>query len=83
MCKRKTTLLEYALLGLTYQAPMSGYDLRKIFTTTAMGHFSSSPGAIYPALQRLEARSLLKATIDDMLDKYRECVERTTDINYV
>jgi len=28
-------------------------------------------------------RDRLKATIDDMLDKYRECVERTTDINYI
>ena len=35
--------------------PMSGYDLRRTFTTTAMGRFSASPGAIYPALARLES----------------------------
>ena len=39
---------------------MSGYDLRKIFTTTAMGSFSDSPGAIYPALARLEANGLVR-----------------------
>ena len=32
---------------------MTGYDLRRVFTTTLMWHFSSSPGAIYPALQCL------------------------------
>lgn len=54
-----TTLLGLALLGLLHQQPMSGYDLRKIFTTTAMGSFSDSPGAIYPALRRLEAGGLV------------------------
>ncbi len=48
--------LEYALLGLIRQAPQSGYDLRKVFSSTPMRHFSDSPGSIYPALRRLEAR---------------------------
>ena len=42
-----------AILGLISQRPMTGYDLRRVFTTTPMWHFSSSPGAIYPALQCL------------------------------
>jgi DNA-binding PadR family transcriptional regulator len=46
--------LSLAILGLISQEPLTGYDLRKVFTTTPMGHFSSSPGAIYPALKRLE-----------------------------
>jgi len=64
--KRRTinSTLELALLGLISQAPMSGYDLRKVFTTTPMGHFSSSPGAIYPALQRLENSGLIKGTVE-------------------
>jgi len=48
--------LEYALLGLLRQQARSGYDLRKMFATTPMGHFSDSPGSIYPALRRLAAR---------------------------
>ena len=41
-------------MGLVAQRPSSGYDLRKVFSSTPLGHFSSSPGAIYPALKRLE-----------------------------
>ncbi len=40
-------------MGLLWQQPRSGYDLLKVFTETAMGGYSSSPGAIYPALKRL------------------------------
>jgi DNA-binding PadR family transcriptional regulator len=63
--KKRTinSTLELALLGLISQAPMSGYDLRKVFTTTPMGHFSSSPGAIYPALKRLEESGLIEGTV--------------------
>ncbi len=46
--------LSLAILGLISQRPLTGYDLRKVFATTPMGHFSSSPGAIYPALKRIE-----------------------------
>lgn len=65
MIKTSPTNLEFALLGLLHQQPHSGYDLRKIFATTAMGHYSSSPGAIYPALKRLETRGLIDGEIDD------------------
>jgi DNA-binding PadR family transcriptional regulator len=48
------TPLRLAILGLVSMNPQSGYDLKKVFDTTPMGHFSSSPGAIYPALKGLE-----------------------------
>ncbi len=57
--------LEHALLGLLQQQPRSGYDLRKIFTATPMGIFSDSPGAIYPALQRLERRGWIAGRIEN------------------
>jgi DNA-binding PadR family transcriptional regulator len=53
-----------ALLGLLKQQPNSGYGLRKIFDITPMGRYSSSPGAIYPALARLEQQGLIKAKHD-------------------
>jgi DNA-binding PadR family transcriptional regulator len=53
------TLLGYAILGLLNGKASSGYDLRKIFAETPMGTFSDSPGAIYPALRRLEERKLI------------------------
>jgi DNA-binding PadR family transcriptional regulator len=56
--------LSLAILGLISQEPRSGYDIRRIFTTTPMGHFSASPGAIYPALDRLVRTGLIKGVID-------------------
>jgi DNA-binding PadR family transcriptional regulator len=52
----RTSALGYAILGLLHQAPRSGYDLRRTFATTPLVHFSDSPGAVYPALARLERR---------------------------
>lgn len=55
------SLLHYALLGLLARGPASGYDLRKVFQETLLGVYSDSPGSIYPALRRLEARGLVRA----------------------
>lgn len=55
------TSLGYTLLCLVLMKPSSGYDLCKIFETTPMAHYSSSPGAVYPALKRLEGNGLLSA----------------------
>ncbi len=60
---QEVSLLAHALLGLLHQQPRSGYDLRKIFANTPMGTFSDSPGAIYPALQRLEKRGLVSSRV--------------------
>ena len=49
-----TTLLDYAILGLIQDSGRSGYNIRKVFETTALGIYSSSPGSIYPALNRLQ-----------------------------
>lgn len=59
------TTLEYAILGLLSFGPSSGYDLMHVFETTALGNYSSSPGAIYPALARLEKRGLVEGVVDD------------------
>jgi DNA-binding PadR family transcriptional regulator len=64
MAKKKLTTFEYALLGLVRMSPMTGYDVHKVFGTTPLAHFSSSPGAIYPALRRLAHIGLLEARLD-------------------
>lgn len=56
--------LSLAILGLISLQPMSGYDLRKCFATTPMGHFSASPGAVYPALTRLEKAGWIRGAQD-------------------
>src|SRR5215469_12585224 len=59
---KSRSTLEMALLGLVAQKPQSGYDLRKTFATTALRHYSDSPGSIYPALRRIEARGWIEST---------------------
>jgi DNA-binding PadR family transcriptional regulator len=54
------TPLSYALLGLVNMQPRSGYALRKVFETTPLGSYSSSPGSIYPALKSLETQGLVE-----------------------
>jgi DNA-binding PadR family transcriptional regulator len=63
--RNKIPPLGYALLGLLHQKPASGYDLRKIFSSTSMKTFSDSPGAIYPALSRLQKQSLIRGTVEE------------------
>lgn len=53
------TSLDYAILGLLQRQSLTGYRIRKIFETTALGNYSSSPGTIYPALKRLKKLGLI------------------------
>ena len=64
MNPRRLTPLEYAILGLVRLYPMSGYDVHRLFVKTPLMHFSSSPGAIYPALNRLSRRGLLSHRVE-------------------
>ena len=59
----KPTSLGYAILGLLVD-PKTGYKIRKIFEDTPMSEYSSSPGSIYPALNRLESESLIRKEIN-------------------
>ena len=61
----RDSTLAFALLGLIWQEPRSGYDLRKFFSSTPMISFSDSPGAIYPALHRLELRGLVRGHVEE------------------
>jgi DNA-binding PadR family transcriptional regulator len=75
---RKIPLLGRALLGLLMQDPLSGYDIRRMFTQTPIGTFSDSPGAIYPALKRLEADGLIRGRIENSAGLRRRRIFRLT-----
>jgi DNA-binding PadR family transcriptional regulator len=76
--KADLSTLSLAILGLISQRPLTGYDLRKIFATTPMGHFSSSPGAIYPALRRIEEAGWVRAdTSEGQTRRHRTVYEIT------
>ena len=69
---KKTTTLDYIILGLIQQEPLTGYRIRKTFEDTALGNFGGSPGTIYPALKRLEKNKLIS----------KQHVEESTKSNF-
>ena len=74
---RAISTLGYALLGLLQQRPSSGYDLRKFFGSTPMRSFSDSPGAIYPALRRLEAGGFIRSKVERAGLRHRQMFRPT------
>jgi DNA-binding PadR family transcriptional regulator len=61
MPSSRLTSFEHVLLGMISLQPSTGYDLKRQFATTAMGVYQPSSGALYPALDRLERRGLLRS----------------------
>src|SRR5271169_29657 len=58
---RRLTDFEQVLLGVIASEPRSGYGLKKVFSSSPSSVYQPSPGALYPALRRLEARGLLRS----------------------
>ncbi len=58
---RPLTDFEQVLLGVIASEPRSGYGLKKMFSSSPASVYQPSPGALYPALRRLEERGLLLA----------------------
>jgi DNA-binding PadR family transcriptional regulator len=60
---RKLTELEGCILGLVWaEGPCSAYNLRKQIQSSPNPNWSASAGAIYPLVERLQARKLIRAT---------------------
>jgi DNA-binding PadR family transcriptional regulator len=57
--------LTLAVMGMLSQWSQSGYDLMKLFESSAIGNCSSSPGAVYPALKRLEEAGLIAGEVEN------------------
>ncbi|MBS0472745.1 MAG: PadR family transcriptional regulator [Proteobacteria bacterium] len=56
------TELEGAILGVLRRAPgMTPYAVRKVFLDSRSAEWSGSAGAVYPAIDRLARKRLLKA----------------------
>jgi DNA-binding PadR family transcriptional regulator len=56
---RPLTGFEQVLLGVITDEPRSGYGLKRLFNATPASVYQPSPGALYPALRRLQRRGLL------------------------
>ncbi len=61
MPRSQLTQFEHVLLGMIFIRPASGYDLKRRFAASPMGVYQPSSGALYPALDRLERRGLLRS----------------------
>jgi DNA-binding PadR family transcriptional regulator len=61
--RSRLTSFEHVLLGMIFIQPSTGYDLKRRFATTPMGVYQPSSGALYPALDRMERRGLLRSQL--------------------
>lgn len=77
--KRDLTTLEYLILGLLGTAPQTGYGL---ITSLEQGvsRWSGSPGAVYPALKRLEKRDIIAGEIEAVHEMRPRKVYRLTSL---
>lgn len=53
--------MRLALLSLLVEQPRHGYEVIKELEARTGGEYKPSPGAVYPALQRLETKGLVEA----------------------
>ncbi len=60
MPEPRLTDFEQVLLGLICMGPSSGYDLKLAFSTTPLGVYQPSSGALYPALARLLEKGMIR-----------------------
>lgn len=77
-----------SILTLLAEQPMHGYELITALEARSGGRWRPSPGAVYPALTRLEAKGLISATDDDGKRRYeltdigRKWVAAAADVGY-
>ena len=58
------------ILNLLSERPMHGYELITVLEERSGGRWKPSPGSIYPALGKLEARGLVTSTEEDGKRQY-------------
>lgn len=58
-------MLDFAVLGLLYEAPMHGYELRKQLGARLGGFRAFSYGSLYPALRRLVRDGLISEDVGE------------------
>ena len=60
---------KYAVLGLLAYAPLSGYDIRRIYAQSLGNFWSESYGHIYPILRRLEEEGLASRDVQHQMGR--------------
>lgn len=65
MVRKRTDLLEFAVLGVLHDSPLHGYELRKRLAGVLGPFRAISYGSLYPALKDLLSRGLIAETGPD------------------
>jgi DNA-binding PadR family transcriptional regulator len=68
--RAKRGALTMAIVTLLDERPMHGYELITVLEDRSGGRWKPSPGAIYPALGKLEARGVITSTEQDGKRQY-------------
>jgi len=71
---------KYAVLGLLAYAPLSGYDIRRIYERSLGNFWSESYGHIYPILKRLEDEGLATGAVQRQSGRPDRTVYTITDL---
>jgi PadR family transcriptional regulator AphA len=71
---------KYAVLGLLAYAPLSGYDVRRIYARSLGNFWSESYGHIYPILRRLEEEGLATSQVERQTGRPDRTVYTITDL---
>lgn len=79
---RALTDFEQVLLGVIDSEPRSGYGLKKMFNSSPSSVYQPSPGALYPALRRLEARGLLRSHTVESKGRRAQRMYHVTDAGH-
>jgi len=70
---------EAILLYLISELPMYGYQIIKELEKRTTGYFKLKGGAIYPVLQRLEGKGLVKSRWQQITERQRRRYYEITD----
>lgn len=70
---------KYAVMGFLSLAPLSGYDIKKMFEQSIINFWNESYGQIYPILKRLVDEGLATRSVEKHLGKPDRHVYALTD----
>ena len=71
--------LKYAILGLTMQSPVTGYDIAKAFGPGLGSFWSAKHSQIYPELKRLTEEGLIRYSVVTQGERVEKKLYEITD----
>ena len=79
MAGEQLTKTAYVILGMLTLGPRTGYEIKSLVDVSTRFFWAASYGQIYPELNRLEERGLIRGERDDADGRRRKAYELTAD----